>query len=529
MELTRKVGLRVGVMLTIVSMLCMAGCSSGSKDGSVEYKTKVKAESTADSSYNMLPSYDQMGGLEQTPGEAAYSINLNQIGYRVKDQKVAVVNNYNGVSTYQVLDGAGNTVYSGELIGQQWDSVNKGMIQFADFSAFTTPGSYYLVCGNDLYSDEFVIEDDVYQKYYSAIGDYFANTIKNLQLTDDGDSTTKIKAKVYGTKQEVDVSGGWYDLKERGQYTVDSTTTIASLLLMYDSFENMDLQDEEITELQSQRVLYIVRKELEWLLCLQNEQGGVYHKVTTSGGDKDNGELVLYPVSTYATADFAAVMAKAYPYFVQSDYEFANSCLAAAQKAWYYLQNNPDSVDFINPEGVETPEYTDDDDRDERFWAAVELSLTTKRSDYVTYVTDNIDTGFYIGFTWQKVAGFGVIDALKKGEAILPTSTYARMGTLLDSKVHTIKEHVDSVHSQVQYDGSVSFQQIISEGITLYLMDQHNKDKSLYAAASAFLDYLMGANPYSVDYIGEFSNLGSLDMDYVAKIAILLVGINEEQ
>lgn len=528
MHLTGNVGLRVSVFLGLVGMLFLGGCAS--KDGlteSSEVKTRVKAEATANEEYSDDSYVFTMKEQNKVVGETGYFINLNQIGYRGRDTKIAVVSNNSGVNTYQVLDGLGNTVYSGTLYGDHKDTTSDATIQYADFSMFKKPGSYYIICGDELFSDEFIIGDDVYHDYYSALGTYFSDVQNKYKKMDDPDNDAKVMVDIYGTEEQLEVSGGWYDLKERGQYTVDSATTIASMLLLYDTYNNIELEDNDWKSLNPEKLLDLIKEELQWLLKLQRKDGAVYHKVTASGDASKLGAVMAYPVSTCATADFAAVMAKAYRYYVSSDYEFANTCLVAAQRAWIYLQNHSDNEAFINPYGVTTSEYKDDDS-DERFWAAVELSLTTKRSDYVTYVSEHLASQSHFEFTWQKVAGYGILDAIMKGKEIFSTETYNRMIDSLEKSISSIMNHVDTKNYQLTMDSKATFQTIVGEGITLYVMGEFWNNRKYIKGAEVYLDYLMGANSNSENYIGEANQLESLNLDYVSKIAILIVGINEQ-
>ena len=58
--------------------------------------------------------------------------------------------------------------------------------------------------------------------------------------------------------------------------------------------------------------------------------------------EKETDPLVIAPISTTATADFCASMAMSYTNFKDIDKDFAEKCLAAAKKAWGYLEKNPD-------------------------------------------------------------------------------------------------------------------------------------------------------------------------------------------
>jgi endoglucanase len=80
-------------------------------------------------------------------------------------------------------------------------------------------------------------------------------------------------------------------------------------------------------------------------------------------------------VSTEATASFVAVMARASRAYRPFDADFADECLAAAERGYAYLSDNPAHV---SPDlsAFLTGAYKSDD-RDDRFWADVEMWITT--------------------------------------------------------------------------------------------------------------------------------------------------------
>ena len=76
-------------------------------------------------------------------------------------------------------------------------------------------------------------------------------------------------------------------------------------------------------------------------------------------------------------------MALAAEAYSNVDADFAAKCLAAAEKAWTYLEANPD-FDFKNPEDITTGEYGDSSDKDERYWAAAQMYRATSDQKYLT-------------------------------------------------------------------------------------------------------------------------------------------------
>ena len=138
------------------------------------------------------------------------------------------------------------------------------------------------------------------------------------------------------------------------------------------------------------------RWNLEWMLKMQDEDGGVWHKQTSehfSGFVMPEDDHLPSEVigtgqapykSTCATADLAAVAAIAARVYQPFDAKFAARNLEAARKAWLWMEKYPNVI-FKNPPGVSTGEYRDNYCGDERLWAAAELWRTTGESAYNDY------------------------------------------------------------------------------------------------------------------------------------------------
>ena len=111
-----------------------------------------------------------------------------------------------------------------------------------------------------------------------------------------------------------------------------------------------------------------VRWNLEWMLSLQDDDGGVWHKQTSEQfcgfimPQQDT--LTSYVIgtgaapykSTCATAGFAAVMAIAARCYGAYDATFSARCLAAAKRGFAWAVAHP-NVPFVNPPGIGTGAY----------------------------------------------------------------------------------------------------------------------------------------------------------------------------
>jgi len=168
----------------------------------------------------------------------------------------------------------------------------------------------------------FEIRDDVYEELFGELfrmlyrqrcgveipegaGGAFAHGACHLQ-----------RARVYGEDRSADVHGGWHDAGDYGRYVVPGAKTVMDLFLALawapargDGF-GIPESGSGVPDLLSE-----ARWELEWMLRMQDEQtGGVWHKVTGASfpgfvmPEEETWEMILSPVSTAATADFAAVI-----------------------------------------------------------------------------------------------------------------------------------------------------------------------------------------------------------------------------
>jgi endoglucanase len=180
---------------------------------------------------------------------------------------------------------------------------------------------------------------------------------------------------------------------------VNSGIATGELLWTYELFasrtKNVSLNIPESSN-KTPDILDEVRWNLDWMLSMQDSDGGVWHKQTSENfadfAMPENDKTISYVIgtgrepfkNTTATADFAAVMAIASRTFKPYDAAYAQTCLRAAERAWEWLLKYP-NVAFKNAGNVVTGDYGDNDSRDELLWAAAELWRTTKKDDYDKY------------------------------------------------------------------------------------------------------------------------------------------------
>ena len=281
------------------------------------------------------------------------NIQINQLGYTPAMRKIAVMHGKLSDSL-RIMDADGNTVLTLPVTAERTDIWGDQVAQ-ADFSALTTPGTYTLHCGEES-SWPFPIADAPYQPCLTALVDMFYYQ----RCGGEVDARAGIfahpachatPARVYGSEEFRDVNGGWHDAGDFGRYIVPAAKAVADLLLAW-QWNPAAFAAPGLTPL-----LEEARWELEWMLKMQREDGGVYHKVSCARfcgmimPHEEKEELIISPVSSTATGDFAACMAMASRFYAAQDAAFSHRLLSAARRAWDFLQAS-EPILFRNPEGI---------------------------------------------------------------------------------------------------------------------------------------------------------------------------------
>jgi endoglucanase len=334
--------------------------------------------------------------------DAALSgIFFNQLGFQPRRTKLATLairaGSADTENTFRVrVDGTGEVAFTGKLGAPTKDDASGDTVRQADFSALKAPGMYRIEVGGAL-SDRFPVREDAYANALRLTMRAFSgqrcgcsvdlgNGYKHGPCHKDGAYHASS-----GKSGKAPSSGGWHDAGDYGRYVVNSGITCGTLLWGWEMYpETLRALRLDIPESGKGTPDYLaeVRWNLEWMLSLQDTDGGVFHKQTSDHfcafimPEKDT--LTSYVIgtgetpykSTCATADLAAVMAIAARSYKPFDTPFSERCLQAARQAWAWAVAHPD-VTFANPPGVSTGDYGDKDCGDELLWASAELWRTT--------------------------------------------------------------------------------------------------------------------------------------------------------
>lgn len=400
-----------------------------------------------------------------------------------------------------------------------------------DFSALKTPGEYVLAVPGVGVSYPFQVGKDVFAHSFRLAMRGFtgqrATTAVSLapdfpQFHFEAGHTAPAQFDPSsGRTGTRDLSGGWYDAGDYGRYIVNSGITTGTLLWSYEMYGsklrklNLNIPESggKIPD-----VLAEIKWNLDWMLKMQDDDGGVWHKATTAGFSgfimpkADTAPMLIIGTgqapfkNTTATADFAAVTAIAARLYRPFDATYADRCLEASRKAWAWAQANPNALFQNNPKGIFTGGYGDDNATDERLWASAELFRTTGEKVYDDAFRVDAEKFHLKGNAPQ---GWGSVGNL--GLYTYPFSKKADAGLVSRIRREAIQAADEIVArddangyripltSKEYYWGSNSV--VANYGMMLLLANQIHPDRRYRDAALDGLHYLLGRNVFNTSYV----------------------------
>lgn len=331
--------------------------------------------------------------------DATTEIKLSQAGYTAAGLKIAFVAAPSGTTLerFAVRDAkSGAVAFEGPLAAPVADPDSGDRVQAADFSPLTKAGTYVVEVPAVGRSFEFPIGDSVLARpLYLAMRSFYGQrcgTAVDLGPQFPGyrypachlQGAWHASSGMTGARES---ARGWHDAGDYGRYVVNSGISTGTLLWAFELFgERLKGLRLDIPESGNALpdVLGEVRWNLDWMLSMQDADGGVFHKQTSERfpgfvmPQEDRSVSVVIGTGaepfkgSCATADFAAVMAIAGRVYRPWDAAYADRTLAAARSAFAWAQAHRDVL-FHNPPGVNTGAYGDRSCADELLWAAAEL------------------------------------------------------------------------------------------------------------------------------------------------------------
>ncbi|MDP4089209.1 MAG: glycoside hydrolase family 9 protein [Bacillota bacterium] len=454
------------------------------------------------------------------------NIHVNQCGYRPWDKKVFVCRGT--AEEFQVINKVNNEiVLRGKMGPAVYDQSTDETVVRGDFSELKTPGEYYISVENLGDSFSFKIGNNVYEDVKDGLlkALYMQRCGTELVESHAGKWSHEIchtsKGVLYEAPEiEMEITGGWHDAGDYGRYVVPAGKAVADLLLAYEFFPEAFKNEINIPESGNNLpdILNEAKYELDWLFKMQNaNNGGVYHKATTQFfcgmimPEKDLAPIVIYPISSPATADFAATMAYAARVYEKFDKEYSRKCLEAAEKAWTWLKANPEPVLFKNPPNMNSGEYGDKSDLDERYWASAELYKTTGNTEYHEYFEAAFkelkDTN---SLGWADMAGYGSITYLFTERSMVDSEVYAKVKAGFIDKARALVSisQKDGYKVTRLPEGYIwgSNMNILNNAMHLVIADILESNNAFIETAFSQWNYLLGANSLSQCYVTGYGS-----------------------
>jgi len=469
------------------------------------------------------------------------SIYLNQVGYLPDGKKVASVAMKRDHPQLQLSPKfhirstkTNSVVFEGPLAYPALDSASGDLVMLAAFDGVREPGAYWLeaaIIGDKtivLQSDAFAIQPSIYadalhktmRAYYGQrcgckvdLGGGYKHPACHLDGAYHASS---------GRQGAVGSHGGWHDAGDYGRYVVNSGITCGTLLWAWELYPaalaNLRL---DIPESGGRTPDYLaeIRWNLEWMLSMQDADGGVWHKQTSEQFCRfempQDDHLTSYVIgtgsapykSTGATADLAAVMAIAARCY-RADPVFAHRCLAAAESAYAWAAKNP-NVTFRNPPGVGTGDYGDGQLLDEQLWAAAELYRTTGKPEYEEAFLSGLGAmGGMLNMqapSWGNVASMGLWTYAMTPAGKPDAKRRIQDATLATAQTLIARSHANgygntmALHDYIWGSNSVAGNQ----SLLLLLADHFSPNTNAVDAAMGNLHYLLGRNCFGISWVTQ--------------------------
>lgn len=479
---------------------------------------------------------NQTPDIDSGPAKSStIKIKLNQLGYLPNANKIAIVPNVSSSSFSVVSASSEQVVFEGTLSAAfSWSLAGDEQFKQANFSSLVIPGSYKLTVAGVEDSIEFDIHADVYTPLHDAALKYYYFNRSSMALDSAyagewsraaGHSDEQVKVHASGATTTrpahtvLPSAKGWYDAGDYGKYVVNSGISTYTLLAAYEHF-SMFYQNHELNIPESNNKIPDILDEalwnIEWLATMQDQDGSVYHKLTTlewpgiEMPKQDTRERFFIGKSTAAALNFAAVLSMASRIYQPFEDEFPGKSaqwLTAAESAWRWAVENP-NLAYQQPDDVNSGAYGDNDFDDEFAWAAAELFMTTQQESYLTTYFEK--SGAQSVPSWANVTYLGTSTLLLQGEAYLNASDYQNIKASQLALADSIVSQYQSNHYAVAMVAADfvwgSNGQVLNKAIVLLQAYRLSGDENYKTVALEHLNYVLGRNPTDYSFVTGFGD-----------------------
>lgn len=497
-------------------------------------------------------------------GDAGPAIRLNQIGFLPDTVKRAVVASDSTVPLrWRVIDAQGKTAAEGQTTVVGADRASGDNVHLVRFDQVTKPGTYRIRI-SDQTSRAFAVRTGLYAPLASAALNFFyqnragipieARYAGGAQWARPAGHPREIATCFRGADERgtvwpgcsytLDVTGGWYDAGDQGKYLVNGGISLWTLQNLYerqaasgrftfaDGRARLPEAGNRINDLLDE-----ARWEMRFLLAMQIpdgvgtevpvgplpsagpltlraiDAGGMAHQKVADRNwtplptppHKDKEDRLLYPPTTGATLNLAAVAAQCARIWQRVDPAFSATCLAAAKRAYRAALRNPEvyaTSSFTGSGG-----YGDNDLSDELYWATAELWATTGEAVYGDALAAMPAQSAPVGEpNWGNVAALGTITlATAPG---IPQADAARARAALVAAADGFLAETERSGYRIPYAtldypwGSNS--SILNRAMILGVAHGLTGEARYRVGVVDAMDYMLGRNPLDQSYVSGF-------------------------
>ncbi len=431
------------------------------------------------------------------------------------------------VVRFKVLDKFSSPVYEGEAAKFRHCDYTDEFLFKGDFSKVMIPGQYRIALeGFDVRSHEFDISDEWIGRQAKANIKSFYFQRSGVELPECFAGVWKRPAAHLDAMLEFhptmnrngvwNAHGGWYDAGDYGKYIVNGGVSVATLMLACEMRKGSEFVGGPAFKASFElpaSLLDEVRFELEFFLRMQDEDGGVFFKVTPyrwdgfvtpSESDASQKRYILGK-STSSTLNFAGALAQAHQVYKDVDKDFAEKCLDASVRAYIWAEQNPEVEWPHNTEG--SGGYGDPDLGDDFFWARAmlyrELKNGSGHEDLLKRIEAQIpaDMEAYLptyGLQWRSTQNLAWY-ALASMECEWTQKARMAFKYTADEIVHLQQEDPYGLSIRKFIWGSNG--DIANHAVTLYLAYAWFNEPKYRDAAMEQINFIYGMNPVDVSFV----------------------------
>ena len=478
------------------------------------------------------------------------AIKVNQLGYLPNERKICVVTAEDGAELpsreFVVRPVPGKKeVFRGQLDGPIEDASTGDIVYHGDFSALKTPGKYRIQVEGSGRSYVFFLQEDVFsQAFHPLMRSYYLQRC-GMPINDKQRNVSypacHLEDGVMRQEPEKarDVTGGWHDAGDYGKYMPTAGVTVAQLLLLYElqpeKFQDFSLNlPESSNDLPDMldEVLY----ELDWMLKMQDEDGGVFHKVNTQNfpgtilPTDDQAQRYIYEKGTADTGIFAGGIAVAARVLASIDAEYAALLKTSAIRSGNFLLANL-AQPPLWPSNDNTGAYKSESADDEVFWGLAELYRLTGELKYLEAIWPLSSTlQAYLAkelpaFGWDNTLSLGLYTLLWAERTPEAVRTEIRQIIFERAEEMSARVHANGYRSSLEIGDFqwASNKTACARGLNLILAYELFGKDEFRQAARAQVDYIFGVNTLSKSFV---TGLGKDHVRYPHHRVVEASGVN---